>query len=106
MTFDRAVNRLTESENLLNLAYVAGGFLVAEQIGGAVADTVGDAVGFNVPDEVPGVLTAAGFYGYGSMYLDSNTADMMAMGSLVHSMDQFSDRSAVRGVLDNLVIRE
>lgn len=106
MPYTQAVNRLTESENLLNLVYIAGGFLVTEQLGATVVDTVGDAVGFDLPDETAGVVTAGAFYGYGDMIFEQPTADMMAMGSLVHSMDQFSDRNAVRGVLDNLVIRE
>jgi len=105
MPYTKAVESLTQSENLLNLVYLAGGFLVTEQIGSQVVDTVGGAVGFELPDETAGIVTAGAFYGYGDMVFEQPTADMMAMGSLVHSLDQFSDRNAVRGVLDNLVIR-
>lgn len=95
MAFDKAVNRLTNSDNLMNLAYILGGFVVTEQVTRRVGENFEGDLGQNIPDEAYGVVTAGAFYGYGSKVFNQSTANMMAMGSLVHTADELSNRVGV-----------
>jgi len=95
MPFDNAVNRLTNSDNLMNLAYILGGFVVTEQVSQRLGENIEGDLGTNIPDEAYGVVTAGAFYGYGNKVFNQSTANMMAMGSLVHTADELSNRVGV-----------
>jgi len=79
----------------MNFAYILGGFVVTEQVTVRLGENIEEDLGTNIPDEAYGVITAGAFYGYGDMVFDQATADMMAMGSLVHTADELSNRLGV-----------
>jgi len=99
MPFQQAVDRLTDSDNLLMVANLVGGYFVTEQIVRRLVDSLGGEAGLNVPDETHGVLTASAMYGYGGMVFSQSTANQMAMGGLLNSVDELSNRPAVRNLV-------
>jgi len=102
MTFNTAVNRLTDSNNLMMLANMVGGYFVSEQVTRRLVDSLGGEAGISVPGETYGIVTAGAFYGYGGMIFSQSTANQMAMGGLLNSVDEFSNRQAVRELLGGL----
>jgi hypothetical protein len=104
MPFDDALSKITSSDTLETVAYLTGGYLVTEQVTRRVLDGVAqDSVGFTVPDEAYGVLTAAAFYGYGDRVVSSSTATMMGHGALLNSVDEVSNRPQIRELLNTEV---
>lgn len=99
MPLQKAIDGLMSSDTLESVAYLTGGYLVTEQVTRRLRMQVSGEAGVNVPSEVDGIVTAAAFYGYGDQVFSSDTAMMMGHGALLNSVDELSNRPAVRNLV-------
>lgn len=99
MPLQDAIDGLMSSDTLESVAYLTGGYLVTEQVTRRLRMQVSSESGMNVPSEVDGVLTAAAFYGYGDKVFSSDTAMMMGHGALLNTVDELSNRPAIKNLV-------
>lgn len=99
MAVQDAINTLADSGTLESVAYLAGGYVVTEQVTRRFVSQFASEEGLNIPAESYGVLTALGFYGYGDKVVSSDTAMMMGHGALLNAVDELSNREAVRNMI-------
>lgn len=101
MAIEEVLEGYTDTGKLVEVGSVVGGYLVTEQVtlrGQRFLESLPEQ-DFDLPDELSGLVTAGAFYGYGEMIVSENTADHMAYGALIHSVDTFTDRPSVRSAL-------
>lgn len=99
MAVQDAIGTLTDGDTLENVAYLAGGYVVTEQVTRRLVSQFANEESLSVPNEAYGVVTALGFYGYGDKVVSAQTAEMMGHGALLNAVDEFSNREAVRNMI-------
>ena len=105
MPVQDVMDELSDRENLKDGLSVFGGYFVSGQVTSRIVELANDYVGVEVPPEADGLVTAAAMYGYGDEVVADRTANMMAIGGMVHAYDSFTDRESVKSAIpefDNL----
>lgn len=101
MGLDDITEEYLDSSNAKMVGSLVGGYLVSEQVTGRVFNFVEQQAGGNtsVPNELNGLVTAGVFYGYGDAVFSTMTANHMAYGSLLNTVDEISNRPSVKQAL-------
>jgi len=105
MVLSKAIDELSDQSNIMDAAAVTAGFIMSQQVFRRVHSRIGEAAGIGFiqqPNELDGIVTAAVFYGYGNQVVSTRTADMIATGGLVDTIDKISQRAGVQDALQGV----
>lgn len=89
MAFDDVIDNIADSDTLMNAGALTAGFVLSDTaVPSAVNTALSTAnVDFNVPEWAYGLVTAAAFYAYGEKAMSQETANFVALGGLVSTIE-------------------